>query len=41
LAWLWVLVHTTVAFFKVQASRSKAAFEAVVKPWAGSLGSDG
>jgi transposase len=30
-----------VAFFKVQASRSKAAFEALVKHWAGILVSDG
>jgi hypothetical protein len=28
LAWLWVMVNTTVAFFTVQASRSQAAFEA-------------
>jgi transposase len=41
LAWLWVMVNTTVAFFKVQASRSKAAFEALVKHWAGILVSDG
>jgi transposase len=36
LAWLWVMVNTTVAFFTVQASRSKAAFEALVARWAGS-----
>jgi transposase len=41
LAWLWVMVNTTVAFFKVQASRSTAAFEALVKRWAGILVSDG
>jgi transposase len=41
LAWLWVMANTTVAFFKVQASRSKAAFEALVKHWAGILVSDG
>jgi transposase len=41
LAWLWVMVNTTVALFKVQASRSKAAFEALVKHWAGILVSDG
>ena len=29
LAWLWVMVNTTVALFKVQASRSQAAFEAL------------
>jgi transposase len=30
LAWLWVMVNTTVALFTVQASRSKAAFEVVL-----------
>jgi transposase len=41
LAWLWVMVNTTVAFFMVQASRSQAAFEALVERWAGILVSDG
>jgi transposase len=41
LAWLWVMVNTTVAFFKVQASRSKAALEDLVERWAGILVSDG
>jgi transposase len=41
LAWLWVMVTPTVALFKVQASRSKAAFEALVERWAGILVSDG
>jgi transposase len=41
LAWLWVMVNTTVAFFTVHASRSKAAFEALVERWAGILVSDG
>jgi transposase len=41
LAWLWVLVNTTVALFKVQASRSHVAFEALIAPWAGILVSDG
>ncbi len=41
LAWLWVMVNPTVALFKVQASRSKAAFEALVERWAGILVSDG
>jgi transposase len=41
LAWLWVMVNTTVALFKVQASRSQAAFEALVENWAGLLVSDG
>jgi hypothetical protein len=31
LAWLWVMVNTTVAFFKVQESRSKEAFEVLVE----------
>lgn len=41
LAWLWVKVNATVALFKVQASRSKAAFEALVERWAGIVVSDG
>jgi transposase len=41
LAWLWVMVNTTVALFKVQASRNKAAFEALIERWAGILVSDG
>jgi transposase len=41
LAWLWVMVNTSVALFKVQASRSRAAFEALVERWAGILVSDG
>jgi transposase len=41
LAWLWVMVNATVAFFKVQASRNKAAFEALIECWAGILVSDG
>jgi transposase len=41
LAWLWVMVNPTVALFKVQASRSKAAFEALVERWAGIVVSDG
>jgi transposase len=41
LAWLWVMVNTTVALFHVQASRSKAAFEVLVARWAGILVSDG
>jgi transposase len=40
-AWLWVMVKTTVAFCKGQASRSQAAFAALVKHWAGILVSDG
>jgi transposase len=41
LAWLWVMVNPTVALFKVQASRNKAAFEALIERWAGILVSDG
>jgi transposase len=41
LAWLWVMVNTSVALFKVQASRSTVAFEALVERWAGILVSDG
>ena len=41
LAWLWVMVNTTVALFKVQARRSTVAFDALVKRWAGMLVSDG
>ena len=41
LAWLWVMVNTTVALFKVQASRNTAAFEALIERWAGTLVSDG
>ena len=41
LAWLWGMANTTVAFFKVQASRSKGAFAALVERWAGILVSDG
>jgi transposase len=41
LAWLWVMVNTTVALFSVHASRSRAAFEALIERWAGILVSDG
>jgi transposase len=41
LAWLWVMVNTAVALFKVQASRNTAAFEALIGRWAGILVSDG
>ena len=40
LMWLWVMVNTTVAFFSVKASRSKAAFEELIGHWAGILVSD-
>jgi transposase len=41
LAWLWVMVNSTVAFFMVQTSRSQTACEALIKRWAGILVSDG
>jgi transposase len=41
LAWLWVMVCATVALFKVQASRNKATFAALIERWAGHLVSDG
>jgi transposase len=40
LMWLWVMVNTTVAFFSIKASRSKAAFEELIGHWAGILVSD-
>jgi transposase len=39
--WLWVMVNTTVAWFKVQTSRSHTAFAALIAPWAGILVRDG
>lgn len=41
LAWLWVMVNGTVAFFSVKAIRSKAAFEELIGHWSGILVSDG
>jgi transposase len=41
LAWLWVMVKTTVALFKVHASRSQVAFEALIEHWTGIRISDG
>jgi len=38
---LWVMVNATVALFKVQASRSQAALEALIAHWTGILVSDG
>ena len=35
------MVNTTVILLKVQASRSQAAFEALIERWAGVLVSDG
>jgi transposase len=41
LAWLWVMVNPMVALFKVQESRSHAAFAALIAHWAGIVVSDG
>ena len=41
LMWLWVMASPEVAFFKILASRSKEAFEALIDKWAGILVSDG
>jgi transposase len=41
LAWLWVMVNHSVAFFSIKASRSKKAFEELIGHWAGILVSDG
>jgi transposase len=41
LAWLWVMVNPTVAFFTVHANRSQVAFGVLVERWAGILVSDG
>jgi transposase len=41
LTWLWVMVNATVALFKVQTNRNKAAFAALIERWAGILVSDG
>jgi transposase len=41
LTWLWVMVNTTVALFKVQTRRNKVAFEALVERWAGIVVTDG
>ena len=41
LAWLWVMVNPSVAFFSIKASRSKKAFEELIGHWAGILVSDG
>jgi transposase len=41
LSWLWVMVNTTVALFKIQASRNKEAFAALIERWAGILVSNG
>ena len=41
LVWLWVMVNTTVALFKVQTSRSHTAFEALIAHGAGIVVSEG
>ena len=40
LHWLWTMVNTRVAFFKVHRHRSKEAFEALIQDWKGILVSD-
>jgi transposase len=41
LAWLWVMVNTTFALFRVQAGRDRTAFAALIERWTGLLVSDG
>jgi len=41
LQWLWVMTNATVAFFMIHPHRSKEAFEALIRDWAGILVSDG
>ena len=41
LMWLWAMVNTTVAYFKVHPKRSKEAFAALIEDWVGILVSDG
>jgi transposase len=41
LQWLWVMTNATVAFFMIHPKRSKEAFEALIRDWAGILISDG
>lgn len=40
LMWLWVIVKSTVVFFSVMARSSRAAFEELIRHWAGFLVSD-
>ncbi|WP_084517297.1 IS66 family transposase [Desulfatiglans anilini] len=35
LQWLWVMAGPAVAFFMIHSNRSKEAFEAFIKDWAG------
>jgi transposase len=41
LRWLWVMTNAAVSLFMVHAERSKAAFQLLIKDWAGILVSDG
>ena len=41
LHWLWAMVNERVAFYRIDAHRSKEAFEQLVKDWEGILVSDG
>lgn len=40
LSWLWVMGSALTAFFTIHSSRSKKAFEALIKEWSGILVSD-
>ena len=41
LQWLWSMVTDTVALYRIDAKRSQAAFESLIKDWRGTLVSDG
>jgi len=41
LEWLWVMTNSAVAFFMIHRSRSKEAFQALIRDWEGILISDG
>lgn len=40
LQWLWAMVNTRVAFYRIDSHRSKKAFEALIQDWQGILISD-
>ena len=41
LIWLWAMVNTTAAYFRIHPHRSKEAFAALIEGWVGILVSDG
>jgi len=41
LQWLWLMCNSGAAYFMIHTNRSKAAFQALIKEWAGILVSDG